>query len=159
MKKLNNFIKDESGAVTVDWVVLTAAIVGIAIAVITVISSGVEDASEGINDELQTASAFKFSFGGPDSMTFEDYLTAANGGVPLTEENQNDGNIDVLFAALDAAAADSPDGYSFGGGFDPNSGYPVYESYEDSTVSVGGEVYDAETYYSENPEINLDLTF
>ncbi len=35
MKLTSNFMKDESGAVTVDWVVLTAAIVGIAIAVIT----------------------------------------------------------------------------------------------------------------------------
>ena len=28
MKLFNAFLKDESGAVTVDWVVLTAAIVG-----------------------------------------------------------------------------------------------------------------------------------
>ncbi|WP_149754057.1 Flp family type IVb pilin [Roseivivax sediminis] len=32
IKFLNNFRKDEAGAVTVDWVVLTAAIVGLAIA-------------------------------------------------------------------------------------------------------------------------------
>lgn len=31
-KFLNAFIADESGAVTVDWVVLTAAVVGLAIA-------------------------------------------------------------------------------------------------------------------------------
>ena len=31
-KFLNAFITDESGAVTVDWVVLTAAVVGLAIA-------------------------------------------------------------------------------------------------------------------------------
>ena len=38
MKKfLNAFVKDEDGAVTVDWVVLTAAIVGIAIAILATI--------------------------------------------------------------------------------------------------------------------------
>ena len=52
MKLFTKFANDESGAVTVDWVVLTAAIVGIAIAVITLISSGIENAANGINNEL-----------------------------------------------------------------------------------------------------------
>ncbi len=55
MKLFTKFANDESGAVTVDWVVLTAAIVGIAIAVITLISGGIEDASNGINSELMNA--------------------------------------------------------------------------------------------------------
>ncbi|MBL4873575.1 MAG: hypothetical protein JKY41_09320 [Rhodobacteraceae bacterium] len=60
MKLFTKFANDESGAVTVDWVVLTAAIVGIAIAVISLISGGIQDASNGINDELSTASAVTF---------------------------------------------------------------------------------------------------
>ena len=40
MKLFNTFLNDESGAVTVDWVVLTAAIVGLGIAVLTSVSSG-----------------------------------------------------------------------------------------------------------------------
>ena len=35
------FAKSESGAVTVDWVVLTAALVGLGLAVMAVVSSGV----------------------------------------------------------------------------------------------------------------------
>ena len=35
-----NFARDEDGAVTVDWVVLTAAIVGLGIAVLASVSSG-----------------------------------------------------------------------------------------------------------------------
>ena len=54
MKLFANFAKDESGAVTVDWVVLTAAIVGIAIAVLTVIAGGINQASNDINTDLQT---------------------------------------------------------------------------------------------------------
>ncbi len=38
---IKTFSKDESGAVTVDWVVLTAAIVGLGIAVIAAVSGGV----------------------------------------------------------------------------------------------------------------------
>ncbi len=46
------FAADESGAVTVDWVVLTAAIVGVGIAVMSTISTGLEDLSGDIEDEL-----------------------------------------------------------------------------------------------------------
>ncbi|OUD08882.1 hypothetical protein BVC71_09170 [Marivivens niveibacter] len=37
---IKNFRNDEDGAVTVDWVVLTAALVGIGIAVISTVSGG-----------------------------------------------------------------------------------------------------------------------
>lgn len=37
---IKNFRNDEDGAVTVDWVVLTAAVVGLAIAAYTSIESG-----------------------------------------------------------------------------------------------------------------------
>jgi Flp pilus assembly pilin Flp len=51
---IKNFAKSESGAVTVDWVVLTAAIVGLGLAVMAVVSSGVENLSGEINTQLQT---------------------------------------------------------------------------------------------------------
>jgi Flp pilus assembly pilin Flp len=37
---IKNFRNDEDGAVTVDWVVLTAAIVGLGIAVLTSVGTG-----------------------------------------------------------------------------------------------------------------------
>jgi Flp pilus assembly pilin Flp len=39
---LNTFKNDESGAVTVDWVVLTAAIVGLGMVVMTTVGGGIE---------------------------------------------------------------------------------------------------------------------
>ena len=54
-QRFSNFLNDESGAVTVDWVVLTAAIVGIAMAVIALISSGISSASNGVNGGLGSA--------------------------------------------------------------------------------------------------------
>jgi Flp pilus assembly pilin Flp len=49
---LKNFIRDESGAVTVDWVVLTAAIVGLGIAVILAVSTGVNSLGSKISSSL-----------------------------------------------------------------------------------------------------------
>ncbi len=49
---LRCFAKDECGAVTVDWVVLTAAIVGIAIAVISTIERGVNATATEISNAL-----------------------------------------------------------------------------------------------------------
>ena len=51
-KIISRYRDDESGAVTVDWVVLTAAIVGIAIAVLAVIRTGVESTGTKINNVL-----------------------------------------------------------------------------------------------------------
>jgi len=47
-----NFRKDEDGAVTVDWVVLTAAIVGLGIAVLTSVSGGTTSLAGTISGEL-----------------------------------------------------------------------------------------------------------
>jgi len=58
MKKfLNAFVKDEDGAVTVDWVVLTAAIVGIALAVVAVIKTSLEGAASDIAAGVTSAVA------------------------------------------------------------------------------------------------------
>jgi hypothetical protein len=47
-----NFLSSDSGAVTVDWVVLTAALVGLGLAVMAVVSSGIEDLSGDIKTQL-----------------------------------------------------------------------------------------------------------
>ena len=52
---LKLFAKDECGAVTVDWVVLTAAIVGLGIAVVAAVNSGVGGLGGGIEMSLSNA--------------------------------------------------------------------------------------------------------
>ena len=54
LKFIENFRNDEDGAVTVDFVVLTAAIVVLGLAVGTAISSGARGLANEIEDELQT---------------------------------------------------------------------------------------------------------
>ncbi|WP_425092712.1 Flp family type IVb pilin [Tropicimonas sp. S265A] len=53
-KLAQTFRNDEDGAVTVDWVVLTAAIVGLGIAVYGVVSGGINDLSTDIDTQLKT---------------------------------------------------------------------------------------------------------
>lgn len=52
---INTFARDEDGAVTVDWVVLTAAVVGLGIAVAAAVKSGATAMGENISTELSTA--------------------------------------------------------------------------------------------------------
>ncbi|THD72945.1 hypothetical protein E7681_13570 [Thalassobius vesicularis] len=51
IKFIKNFRKDENGAVTVDWVVLTAAVVGLGVAAFT----AVETSTSGLTTEMTTA--------------------------------------------------------------------------------------------------------
>ncbi len=53
-----NFLFNETGAVTVDWVVLTAALVGLGLAVIVLVSGGVETASNQIDTQLRVDNTF-----------------------------------------------------------------------------------------------------
>ena len=59
-KLANNFKRDEDGAVTVDWVVLTAAIVGLGIAVLSSVSGGTTSLADKISSNLagQTISTY-----------------------------------------------------------------------------------------------------
>jgi len=50
---IKTFSRDEDGAVTVDWVVLTAAIVGLGIAVLTSVSGGTTSLADKISTELE----------------------------------------------------------------------------------------------------------
>ena len=49
---IKTFTRDEDGAVTVDWVVLTAAIVGLGIAVLSSVSGGTTSLADKISGEL-----------------------------------------------------------------------------------------------------------
>ncbi|MEM8801482.1 MAG: hypothetical protein AAFX07_07720 [Pseudomonadota bacterium] len=53
--QFRNFLANEDGAVTVDWVVLTAAIVGLGVLVITTIAGGALDHTSGLNNHLANA--------------------------------------------------------------------------------------------------------
>lgn len=49
---VTTFARDEDGAVTVDWVVLTAAVVGLGIAVLTSVRTGTATVTSAISTQL-----------------------------------------------------------------------------------------------------------
>jgi Flp pilus assembly pilin Flp len=53
-KLMKTFTRDEDGAVTVDWVVLTAAIVGLGIAVLTTVGGATDDYGVTIGSHLSS---------------------------------------------------------------------------------------------------------
>lgn len=59
---LKTFFEAEDGAVTVDWVVITASLVGLGLAVISLISRGTEEVSNDIDSALTSGSIIQTSF-------------------------------------------------------------------------------------------------
>jgi Flp pilus assembly pilin Flp len=49
---INNFLRSEDGAVTVDWVVLTAAIVGLGLVIGTTVGQSTADLADTIGTEI-----------------------------------------------------------------------------------------------------------
>ncbi|SHL48779.1 hypothetical protein SAMN05444414_1163 [Roseovarius marisflavi] len=52
IKFFKNFSKDEDGAVTVDWVVLTAAVVGLGVAGVASVNNGITGLASAIGSEM-----------------------------------------------------------------------------------------------------------
>ena len=55
MTKFSAFLNDETGAVTVDWVVLTAAVVGLGLVVFTFVQPAISQLAEDIGTEVSEA--------------------------------------------------------------------------------------------------------
>ncbi len=55
-RNIAKLARDDEGAVTVDWVVLTAAIVGLGLAVIAAVSRGALDQSTSLGNYLDSQS-------------------------------------------------------------------------------------------------------
>ncbi len=49
---MGEFLRAEDGAVTVDWVLLTALLVGMAMGVVSIISTAAQDPAEGLGAVL-----------------------------------------------------------------------------------------------------------
>lgn len=56
------FETDESGAVTVDWVVLTAAIVGLGFVVVTTVGNGMATQGTGLGNYLDSRTSTEMTF-------------------------------------------------------------------------------------------------
>ena len=50
--RAKNMLKDEDGAITVDWVVLTAAIVGLSVSMVALLANGSRNVGDTVEGEL-----------------------------------------------------------------------------------------------------------
>lgn len=66
MTKFSAFLKDEAGAVTVDWVVLTAAVVGLGLLIFSWVRPGVSNLAQAIRTELNDAQTTMTNSGNPN---------------------------------------------------------------------------------------------
>ena len=140
MTTLDNFKNNDSGAVAVDWVVLSSAIVGIAIAVIVLISGGVQDASNGILSRLNLD--WSFASSDPSAQSYFDF------GIEAYPDDQN---LAWRTARLQVDS-EAPAGYEY----DPDlsttryvdnaSGRPIYVSDDGSSYSIDGEIVASSEY-------------
>lgn len=62
---LRRFLSDDSAAVTVDWVVLSAAVVGLGLGAAAAVQTGVISLGNGVGTTLSDASVAALGFGGP----------------------------------------------------------------------------------------------
>jgi hypothetical protein len=60
--RLVQFVADEDGAVTVDWLALTAAVVGVGLLGVNIVGRGTADASAEITAALRTAELGSITF-------------------------------------------------------------------------------------------------
>ena len=140
MKNKIYFKDDESGAVTVDWVVLTSAIVGIGMAVIILISGGISNATSNISSGIGTKWNFNFTV-----KSAQDYFDFGIEAYPFDQRQ-------AWLTARQQVDADAPDGYEF----DPNltttrfvensTNVPIYVSDDGLSYSIGGEIVVAVEY-------------
>jgi Flp pilus assembly pilin Flp len=133
------FLKDQSGAVTVDWVVMTAAVVGIGIATAAVVSDGMDSLSDDVSTQL-TDQEISTSFDVASLVTewsgnmASDYVAYGQSLAP--------GNNGAVYAhATSMAASEAPSGYNFDNPlYEAESGNVIYTSDDGQNYSIGGVV-------------------
>jgi len=145
MQKALNFLVDDSGAVTVDWVVLTAGIVGLGLATMAVVSAGVEDLSGDTRTQMESQTISTRFAAAPatwewSGRTAQDYHAIGSAAAP-----GNNGA--TYYWAQQEAIADMPEGYNFDSPMaDAATGNVVYTSDDGLTYASGGEIYSVDEY-------------
>lgn len=137
---LKGYIDDTQGAVTADWVVMTGAAMGLALAVLGQVSGGLENASSDISAAL----------GGLQDTDAADYT--ANYFYDLGIAQYPNNQADAWRAARQQVDLASPTGYNYDTNFrdtryvDNSTGYPIYESNDGLYYSIGGVITSKSSY-------------
>lgn len=141
---LERFGRDDSGAVTVDWVVLTAGIVGLTITLLAQISGGTTGLGSKIAQALGGIEVTEV-LSGSESNAATHYFDQ---GIAQSPDDQTE----AWRQARMAAAEDAPAGYNYDPEFnetryvDAETGMPVYVADDGMSYSIGGEIVSASDY-------------
>lgn len=126
---------------TVDWVVLTAAVVGLGTAVSASVSASVSGGLLELSDEVATAR-------GETEAGVSGSSTDATVGFGGTWAEYLGAYGDDSETAKAAIEADAPDGYYFSGWIDGASGKPLYTANDGESFLVGDNSYGFNQYWS-----------
>ncbi|WP_371154558.1 hypothetical protein [Jannaschia sp. 2305UL9-9] len=151
---MNTLLTSESGAVTVDWVVLTAALVGLGLATMGVVSTGVESSTETTNEVL-TSYSIKTKF---ETLLGESGLSDGRGDWTGGELKSIAGFGDILALSGNASTAELPIDV------DEDFDFAIVEfdmivgdswDNETGTITINGEdvVVSSHQVYSDEPTI------
>lgn len=141
---LTRFERDDGGSVVVDWVVLSAAVMGIGVAVAVSMGSGVNSLGHSVGQEIGATDVAP-DFSGSDAKAATHYFDL---GIGLSPDNRREAWRQARMAAQEG----SPKGYNYDPDFketryvDAESGMPVYESNDGKSYSIGGKVVSASDY-------------
>lgn len=159
-----DFTHSENGAVTVDWVVLTAGLVGLGLAVMSVVSTGVQDTSGDIESQLtgqQISSSFRgltgWEYTELNSGNYNDYLVQhwpTFGGDEAAYQAAMDEQAAEMEAGLARIAANGPGDVLGTSGFE--EAYDAYAAGIDHAAQNGisvtatyDDLYDMQNRYAE----------
>ncbi|WP_323035389.1 hypothetical protein [Pararhodobacter sp.] len=115
--RLVDFLRDERGAVTVDWTVLAAAVVGLGISAIAAVRTGVVNLGGDINTSLAGASVAALG-------------TLGGGGAPSPQDIRDGYDVVACSGGLDGV-------YEFGRA-SVDAGMGHFDNYADSDAHVDG---------------------
>lgn len=136
------FRRDESGATTMDWVVLTSVLVSLGVAVGTQASMGLSNSANDISESVRTLQV---------TGSQRDTTSAQSFFVMGIDQYPDDQRAAWLAARL-AVDGQSPDGFDYDPQLrevryiDTDSGKPIYESADGTQYSINGTVIDAADY-------------
>jgi Flp pilus assembly pilin Flp len=143
---IRKFWKSDSGAVAVDWTVLSGSIVGLGVAVYGTVSNGLDANSSAIDSQL-SSQLISTSFGSSSSGTTAWNGQTASDYVAYGQSLAPGNNGAVYGHATQAASDDAPSGYNFDNPlYDADSGNVIYTSNDGLSYSVGGEVSSVDSF-------------
>jgi len=154
---LNRFARNDSGAVTVDWVVMTAAVLVIGLAVLESTGSGVTSLGVRIAQALDTTEVGGTS-PGAEANAATHYFDL---GIAQSPDNRRDAWRNARMAVHE----DAPAGFNYNPEFDETryvdsaTGMPVYEANDGGSYNIGGEVVSRASYNPADSGASFMSTF